>query len=65
MDRAHEASPCPVLSATVDVRAVFQQHLDDLSPASGGRLMESRVTGIIAPVYLPDVLFKTVLNHIL
>lgn len=61
----HEASPCPILGATVDVSAMLQQHLDNLSPASRGRLMESCVTGIVAPIDLPDVLLKTVLNYIL
>lgn len=60
-----DVSPCSVLGATVDIGPVFQQHLDNLSPASRGRLVESSVTGVIPPVDLPDVLLQTVLNDIL
>ncbi|TNN72705.1 hypothetical protein EYF80_016989 [Liparis tanakae] len=60
-----EASPRPVLGAAVDVGAVLQQHLDDLSPASGRRFVERRVAGVVAAVDLADVLFQTVLDHIL
>lgn len=60
-----DVSPCSVLGATVDIGPVFQQHLDNLSPASRGRLVESSVTGVIPPVDLPDVLLETVLNDIL
>lgn len=62
---AQEGSPCSILGATVDISTVFQQHLDNLSPASRGRLMQSCVTCIITPIDLPDVLLKTVLNYIL
>lgn len=61
----HEASPCSILGTTVDVGTVFQQHLDNLGPASRGRLVESCVTGVIAPIDLPDVLLKAVLDYIL
>lgn len=60
-----KASPCSILSATVDICAVFQQHLDNLRPASRGRLMESCVTGVVSPIDLPDVLLKTILDYIL
>jgi len=60
-----EASPRPILGAAVDVSAVPQQHLDNLSPASRGRFVERRVPGVIAAIDLADVLFETVLDHIL
>lgn len=60
-----EASPCSILSTTIDICTIVQQHLDNLSPAPGGRLMESCVTGIITPIDLPDVLFKTILDYVL
>lgn len=65
MTRPPPASPCPILGAAVDVGGVLQQHLDDLSPASGGRLVQRRVAGVIAPVDLADVLFQTVLDDVL
>lgn len=60
-----ETSPCSILSTTIDICTIVQQHLDNLSPAPGGRLMESCVTGIITPIDLPDVLFETILDYIL
>lgn len=59
------ASPRSVLGAAVDVGAVLQQHLDNLGPTSRGRLVEGRVTGIVTPINLPDVLLQAVLNHVL
>ena len=63
--RLKEGSPCSILGATVNISSVFQQHLDNLSPAPRGRLVESCVASVIAPIHLPDVLLKTILNHIL
>lgn len=62
---AQVGSPCSVLGATVDISTVFQQHLDDLGPASRGRFVEGRVPGIVTPIHFPDVLLQAVLNYIL
>lgn len=65
LNPAQESSPCSILGATVDVCTVFQQHLDNLSPASRGCLMESCITSIITAIDLPDVLLQTILDYVL
>lgn len=57
--------PGAVLGAAVDVGAVIQQVLDDVEPASGARLVEGAVAGVVAVIHLTHSVLQTVQHHLL
>lgn len=57
--------PGAILCATVDVSTVIQQVLDYAEPATGARLVESTVTGIVSVIHLTYSVLQTVQHHLL
>lgn len=57
--------PGAVLCAAVDVGAVIQQVLDYAEPATGARLVESAVTGVVSVIHLTYSVLQTVQHHLL
>lgn len=57
--------PGAILCTAVDVGPVIQQVLDYVEPATGARLMESTVTGVVSVVHLAYSVLQTVQNNLL
>lgn len=57
--------PGAVLRTAVDVGPVIQQVLDYAEPATGARLMESTVAGVVSVVHLTYSVLQTVQHHLL
>lgn len=57
--------PGAILSAAVDVGAIFQQVLNYGEPATGARLVQGAVAGVVSVVHVTHSVLQAVENHLL